>query len=124
MDTLQERKFEGARAAYLSMPKVSQQGKLLSWLHMELFPGTQGKKKVHHLWIEGKATQKVFKDVVRSCSKKSTQVKAPLELNLAASVKIMKKIFFLINKKKEENQMLPFAQHGNESQDDFRKVLI
>ena len=48
---------------------------------------------MHHLWTERKATQEVFKDVVTSCRKKIKEVKDPLELNMAASVKINEKKF-------------------------------
>ena len=61
---------------------------------MEFFPGTQGKKKVHHLWKERQATQEVFKEFVRSWRKKSSEVKAQLGLNQATSMKNNEKYFY------------------------------
>lgn len=42
---------------------------------------------MYHLWKKGQATQEVFKDVLRSCTKKKIrEMKAQLELSLATSV--------------------------------------
>lgn len=52
------------------------------------------KKRVYLLWKNGHATQKTFKDIVRSCRNKIKKVNARLKLNLATSVTCNKKDFF------------------------------
>ena len=75
---------------------------------MELFPGTQGEKKVHQLWREGQTTQEVFKDVVRSCRKKIREETAQLSLNLATYVKDNQNYFLNALMEKERKGELPF----------------
>lgn len=52
------------------------------------------KKRVYHIRKKGQGTQEVFKDVVRSCRKKTGEANTQLELNLATSVKDNKKCFY------------------------------
>ena len=37
---------------------------------MNPFPGTHGKKKLHHLWTEGQPTQELFKNTVSLAERK------------------------------------------------------
>lgn len=67
------------------------------------------KKVVYDLWKKGKATQEMFKDVIRSCRYKVRKGKAHLELNLATAMKESKKCFYkyISNKKRTEENLHP-----------------
>ena len=57
------------------MPKSDLARKMTGLTRHGAFSGTHGQNKLHHLWTEGQATQELFKDVVRSCRKKSSEAK-------------------------------------------------
>lgn len=73
----------------------------------QLLEELREKKRLYHLWKEGKASQGMFKEVVRLCRNKIREAKAQLELKLATSVKGNKKYFYkYINAKKKGKKNL------------------
>ncbi|KAK4826062.1 hypothetical protein QYF61_005021 [Mycteria americana] len=66
--------------------KTNQQGRRLAWPNRELLLGLRKKRRVYHFWKKGQATQKEYRDLVKSCREKIRKAKAQLELNLATVV--------------------------------------
>ncbi|KFV70798.1 hypothetical protein N307_10621, partial [Dryobates pubescens] len=95
-------KQELLKAQELAVPmcqKMSRQGRRPAWRSKQLLEDLREKKRLCHLWKEGKASRGMFKEVVRLCRNKIREAKAQLELKLATSVKDNKKQFYKYIKK-------------------------
>ena len=74
MELLQERNREGTGAACPSMPKSDLERKMTVIAGHEAFSSNSGKKGAASPLERGAGNQELFKDVVRSCRKKSIEM--------------------------------------------------
>ena len=95
--------------------KMNWRGRPPAWLNREILMGLRKKRRVHHSWKKGKATQEEYRDLIRSCREEIRKAKAQLEFNLAA-VRDNKKCFYkYINNKKRANESLHLLLDAEEN---------
>uniref|UniRef100_A0A8C2SLP0 Reverse transcriptase domain-containing protein n=1 Tax=Coturnix japonica TaxID=93934 RepID=A0A8C2SLP0_COTJA len=87
--------------------KMSWWGRRPTWMNRELFLRLQEKKRIYHLWKEGRATQNDYKEAAKMCRRKIREAKAQLESKLATGLKTNKKLFYkYINYKRRTKENL------------------
>ncbi|KAK4820811.1 LOW QUALITY PROTEIN: hypothetical protein QYF61_007205 [Mycteria americana] len=88
-------------------PKMNRRGRRPAWLNRGLLLRLRKKRRVYHFWKKGHATQKEYRDLVKSC-REIRKAKAQLELHLATVVRDNRRCFYkYINNKKRAKENLP-----------------